>query len=116
NNNNNNNNVTVTGYFYVPSEKFEKQGKRRDMEKYFKQGYEVFCEKNGYWVLGKSSQTIVNYEFNGNSNSDNVKPLIRDYFNKERVTKKLFNEFMDEYEEGRFDFGCSGDKLFLKNN
>ena len=97
--------VNVTGYYYVPSGgTIEKQGTRRDIQKYLNQGYKIVYENNGYYVLSIPSSANVRYEVEDVERTECVKPLIRDYYNVERVTENRFNKFMQDYENNKFNF------------
>lgn len=81
---------------YEPSDTIEKQGKRKDIEKYIKAGYYIKEDRNGYWVLVKSAQVSVTLSNSWGTKTFNMKESICSYYKKERISHSLVDKFKDD--------------------
>ncbi len=94
-------------YSICPSETREKQGKRKEIEKYAKQyGYKITLEKNGYFVLTKPMQVAI-FEYKDGELNRAADP--RRYFRKnhpeyEKLTQKRVEKLVDDLNNGIVNF------------
>lgn len=85
---------------YEPSDTIEKQGKRKDIEKYLKDGYYIKEERNGYWVLVKTARLIVTLANSSHTRTFNMKEDICDYYGKKRISQSLVDRFSKDIGNG----------------
>ena len=86
---------------YEKSDTIEKQGKRKEIEKYLKQGYSEKVERNGYRVLVKPAKVNVDLKNTSGSYTFDMKDEIVDYYNKERISEKLVKNFEQDIGTGK---------------
>ncbi len=88
--------ATVTSVNYEKSDTIEKQGKRRDIEKYLENGYYIKEQRNGYWVLVKASRVEVTLSNSTITRTFNMKEDLRSHYGKTRVTEALVKTFLKD--------------------
>ncbi len=93
--------VTITSIQYIESETIRKQGTYKDIERYLKQGYIEQDNRNGNIVLVKPAQVSVTLESQNCTKTFNMKNDIKDYYNKDRISKGLVKEFQDDVKSGK---------------
>ena len=93
--------ATVTAINYEKSDTIQMQGKRRNIEKYLDKGYYVKEERNGNWVLVKSSSVKVTLRNSKITRTINMKEDIRKHYNRTRVTAALVRNFLKDINSGK---------------
>lgn len=101
--------VTSVVVRYVPSDKIELQGKQKDIEKYLRQGYHVQEERNGYWVLTKNVQVLMTLTNSTCTNTFNIKEDVLSYYNKQRISNSMVNQFENDINSGKICIKMSED-------
>lgn len=97
--------ATFVNAFYNDSSTITCQGNRSSINKYLKEGYYVKEERNGYWVLVKPASVRVTLKNSENEVSGfNMKQDILDYYNKTRISYKLFTQFSKDASSGKIQF------------
>ncbi len=86
---------------YEPSDTIEKQGKRGDIQKYLKKGYYIKEERNGYWVLVKSSKVIINISNSSGNWTFDIKQDILDFYEKKKISEKLVEKFKQDIKDDK---------------
>jgi hypothetical protein len=90
----------IKSIIYEPSDTIEKQGTRKDIEKYLKAGYYIKEDRNGYWVLIKTAHLIVTLANDSNTRAFNMKEDICDYYGKNRISQSLVDRFSKDIGNG----------------
>ncbi|MDF2800319.1 MAG: hypothetical protein K0S61_222 [Anaerocolumna sp.] len=90
----------IISIIYEPSDTIEKQGKRKDIERYLKDGYYIKEERNGYWVLVKTARLIVTLANDSHTRVFNMKEDICDYYGKNRISQSLVDRFSKDIGNG----------------
>lgn len=86
---------------YEASDSIEMQGKRKDIEKYINAGYYIKEDRNGYWVLVKSSQLNVSLRNSTCTRTYNMKADVCDYYGKKRISQSLTDRFIRDTDSGK---------------
>lgn len=87
---------------YYKSDTIETQGKYSKIQKYMNQGYFIKENRNGYWVLNKPANVILTVvDSNDNQYYFYIKQYILDYYNKYKITEKLFQKFKNEINQNK---------------
>jgi len=108
-------NTTVTSVNYEKSDTIEKQGKRRDIEKYLNKGYYVKEQRNGYWVLVKASKVQVTLSNSTITRTYNMKEEIREHYNRTRVTEALVKTFLKDVNAGKIFICLDSEGMYTFN-
>jgi hypothetical protein len=108
-------NATVTSVNYEESDTIEKQGKRRDIEKYLNKGYYVKEQRNGYWVLLKASKVEVTLSNSTITRTFNMKEDMRDHYSRTNVTQALVKKFFKDIDSGRITFSMDSEGMYKFN-
>ncbi|GEM_PF-1311798 len=93
--------ATISSITYEPSDTIEKQGKRRDIEKYLNAGYYIKEERNGYWVLVKAAQLKVTLTNSFCARTFNMKADVCKYYGRQRISQSLIEEFMKDIKDDK---------------
>jgi len=107
--------ATVTSVNYEKSDTIEKQGKRRDIEKYLDNGYYVKVQRNGYWVLVKASQVQVTLSNSTGTRTFNMKEEIREHYNRTKVTEALARTFLKDVNAGNIPMCMNSEGMYTFN-
>lgn len=78
---------------YEASDTIVEQGKRKDIEKYLKNGYYIKEHRNGFWILVKTTRLIVTVCKSSQTRSFNMKEDICDYYGRTRISQSLVDRF-----------------------
>lgn len=97
-------NVIVT---YDPSDNIKRQGKYEDIKKYLNRGYYIKEERNGFWILVKTSSLRVTLENSNGSNTFSVKDAVLRYYNRQKLTETLVNKFENDIRNNKITFEMS---------
>ena len=90
------------GIYYYESDTIVIQGSYNKVKKYLNNGYFIKEDRNGYWVLYKPTNVILSItDFNDKEYYLYLKQYILEYYNKERISKKLFEKFKKEMIENK---------------
>lgn len=85
---------------YEPSDTIERQGKRKDIDKYLKNGYYIKEDRNGYWVLVKAASLMVTLTNSSCTRTFNMKAEVCDYYGKTRISQSLVDRFRKDIDNG----------------
>ena len=89
---------------YEESESLEKQGTRQSVQKYLKQGFKIQSEHNGFFVLTKPVRVRVVVSDDGKQFIRDMKGEILKYYDKLRMSQKLFETFMQDAQSNNIKF------------
>lgn len=104
-------NASVLNIEYVESDTIRKQGKHSDIEGYLKRGYIVTDERQGNWVLTRNANVIVTLKSDTCVSQFYMKNDILNYYNRERISAKLIDDFEKDVESGKITFEMSNDGM-----
>lgn len=104
--------ANVLSIEYIKSDTVETQGKRKDIERYLKKGYYIKEQRNGYWVLVKSSRVDVTLNNSECTKTFNMKEDIREYYNRDRVTEALIRNFSKDVKSGKIVFTMDSEGMY----
>lgn len=93
--------LNVSSTHYVESENRTVQGKRNEIDIYLKRGYHVKEERNGFWVLTKPAEVLVDITDAEENKTINMKQDVLDCYKKSRISKKVFNQFEKDIKDGK---------------
>lgn len=97
--------VKFINSFYEESSRIERQGNRDSINFYLKRGYTIQVERNGYWVLVKpSSIRVLLRRPSGEQIAINVKDQILNHYGRQKISTKLFLDFLDDVKKGKIKF------------
>lgn len=85
---------------YESSDTIERQGKRKDIDKYLKNGYYIKEDRNGYWVLVKAARLIVTLTNSSCTRTFNMKAEVREYYGKTHISQSLADRFRKDIHNG----------------
>lgn len=88
----------------IPSESITVQGNQNSIRKYLNNGYYVKENRNGFWVLVKSSTVLVVLKDSTSQKQFNMKEAILNYYEKQRMTSNLFEQFEKDALNGKIKF------------
>ncbi len=91
----------VTAVKHKKSECVRTYGTEADIQKYLDLGYSVENERNGHWVLAKPSQINVTLSKENVTQIIDMREGVLEFYNRERVTDKLFCRFIEEIKSGK---------------
>lgn len=86
---------------YENSDSIELQGTEEDVQKYFKKGYTVHIQRNGYWVLVKPSKVKVTLSKGKHTGVFDMREDVLDLYTRQRVNKKLCQRFKEDVNAGK---------------
>ncbi|EES50530.1 hypothetical protein NE172_06960 [Clostridium botulinum] len=92
--------ANIIGINYEPSDTIEKQGKKKDVDKYIKSGYYVKEHRNGYWVLNKPARLIVTLADSSCQRVVNMKNDVCYFYKQQRISEKLVYKFRNDINNG----------------
>ena len=92
--------VKVIGFNYKQSETKNFQGTKRKLKKEEEKGFIKIRGGNGSYVLSKPSVAEVVLNIDGETETFDVKDLIREYYDMKKVTEKSFETFRDDVKKG----------------
>ena len=94
---------------YEASDKIIEQGKYSDIEKYLKSGYKVQEDRNGFWVLVRPLRLFVTLTNKYGTNKFEVKNDMLNYYNRQKISLQLIEQFKKDVNEGRITFEMNED-------
>lgn len=104
--------VTAT---YHESDTIHHQGNRNSIDTYLNQGYRIVQSLNGYWILTKPISIYVYLKNSDNITlSFNMKEDILKYYNKTRISRKLFDKFVSDSTDGTIQFYMDKNSYYFK--
>jgi len=104
--------VTAT---YQESDTIHHQGNRDSINTYLNQGYHIVQNLNGYWVLTKPTAIYVYLKNSNNFTcSFNMKEEILKYYNKSRISRRLFDKFVEDSTSGKIQFYMDNNSYYFK--
>ena len=92
--------VEIQSVQYEKSDTIEIQGTSADIKYYLRNGYFIEEERNGYWVLNKSSRVLAEIIINNKPVLQNIKHEILNYYNRDRISQNLVQKFANDLEAG----------------
>jgi hypothetical protein len=104
--------ITNTIVSYEPSDQITKQGKYSDIEKYLKSGYRIQEDRNGFWVLVRPLRLFVTLTNKYGTNKFEVKNEMLNYYNRQRISLQLIEQFEEDVNEGKITFEMNEDCSF----
>jgi len=96
---------------YEDSSSISHQGNRQSIQSYLNNGYFIKEDRNGFWLLIKPATiTVWLDDSNGERHHFNMKQDILNYYNKQRISYKLFQKFVEDARSDKITFymenGC----------
>lgn len=99
----------ILSAFYERSDTIEHQGNRKSIQKYLNNGYNINQERNGFWVLTKPVRALITIGNSKKRKTFDMKEDICQYYGKQRISKKMFDNFCNEAKEGKIKFTLDSD-------
>lgn len=98
-------------FTYSESTQQNFQGTKRELGKKLQEGFQVVRGGNGSYVLQKPSEALVKVSINGEIENIDVKEIIRDEYDKKRVTEKAFRVFEEDLKSGKKQLHYEGEVI-----
>ena len=92
--------VEIQSVQYEKPDTIDIQGTSADIKYYLRNGYFSKEERNGYWVLNKSSLVLAEIIINNKPVLQNIKQEILNYYNRDRISQNLVQKFANDLEAG----------------
>lgn len=87
--------------YFEESDSIEVQGTEKKIEKYEKRGYRVKLFRNGFWILTKKAQVIVDVVCDdGSKHTFYMRSGILEHYNRQRLTRTIANKFKSDFDKG----------------
>lgn len=106
--------LRILSYKYQPSTNRHFQGNKQELQKKIDEGYRVVRGGNGSYVIAKPSTATITTTIDGHHKTFDVKEIIRDVYNKDRVTEKSLITFADDVNNGKKELNYTEDGLTIK--
>ena len=96
---------------YVEGEKVKVQGNAEEVRSYEDKGFRKKRGGRGTFLMEKPADAEIHYELNGEEYVDYEKDLIKDYYNKKRISNSLTKKFEKECLSGKVNVEAEKDKI-----
>ena len=89
------------------------QGNRDELQKLLNNGYYVVYGSNGSYRLARSAKAILIGNVNGQELFINVKDLICEVYNKQRISEKLVYKFLNDIRNKKIKLDYNGQNIIV---
>ena len=94
---------------YIPADIIKTQGDYRSVQSYQRRGYDILGNKNGNWILCRSCKVFVTLDCDGTGiYVFNMKRDIVEFYQRDRISEKLVNQFKKDFNEGKIKIYANG--------
>ncbi len=94
---------------YIPADIIKTQGDYRSVQSYQRRGYDILGNKNGNWILFRSCKVFVTLDCDGKGiYVFNMKRDIVEFYQRDRISEKLVNQFKKDFNEGKIKIYANG--------
>ena len=101
--------------YYEKADCIKHQGNRASVERYLKAGYYIALERNGYWILIRPPKIwVVVHCKGGKTFTHDMKSAILRYYNRQRISENLINEFKLDFVDSKFEIFSDDEKYLIR--
>ena len=77
------------------------QGKRKKIQPFLNEGYEIKLERDGFWVLVKPAKVDVTLSIDDTTKTFNMKEYVLKHYGRKRLNHNLVKKFKADIEKGK---------------